>query len=71
MNIILSVLPMLGVVLIFAAAAWAGPKVIRAIYPEEKHATMLSLHRKTVIAAIIFAIVGGIASSLTLLLQSS
>lgn len=58
MNVFLFILPMLGVVLIFAAAAWAGPKVIRSIYPEDKHEAMISLHRRMVMIAIVIGILG-------------
>lgn len=71
MNIPLVIFAMIGVIGIFAAAAWAGPKVIRAIYPEDRHEDMIKTHRLMVIIAIIMLIFGVTSSPLIPLLLES
>lgn len=58
MNVPLMILAIIGVSIIFGIAAWLGPKVIRAIYPEEKHESMIKAHRVMVIIAIFTGILG-------------
>ncbi|GAB5492634.1 MAG: hypothetical protein Phog2KO_28490 [Phototrophicaceae bacterium] len=71
MNVFLVIFAGIGVILIFAVAAWAGPKVIRAIYPEDRHEDMIKMHRVMIIIAIIMLIFGVTASPLIPLLLDS
>ena len=71
MNIPLLVSSIVGVGIIFAIAAWFGPKMIRAFYPEEQHEGMIKLHRRMVIIAIVVAIVGFVAGIGPFLLQQT
>jgi|GEM_PF-5640630 len=58
MNMGLLIAGIVGTGIVFAIAAWAGPKVIRAMYPEEQHERMIKMHRMMVIIAIIVAVIG-------------
>ncbi|MEO1290238.1 MAG: hypothetical protein AAFV93_21005 [Chloroflexota bacterium] len=58
MNNTLLIVALIGVGAIFAVAAWAGPKVIRAIFPENQHEQMIKTHRIMVIVAIVVAVLG-------------
>ncbi|MEM9950496.1 MAG: hypothetical protein AAF846_02755 [Chloroflexota bacterium] len=58
MNNTLLIVALIGVGVIFAVAAWAGPKVIRAIFPENQHEQMIKNHRIMVIVAIVVAVLG-------------
>lgn len=52
MNPILIVFGVAGTGLIFAIAAWLSPKMIRAVFPEEQHESMLKLLRVMIIIAL-------------------
>ncbi len=52
MNPILIVFGVAGTGLIFAIAAWLSPKMIRAVFPEEQHESMLKLLRVMIIVAL-------------------
>lgn len=67
MNIGLLIVAIMGVSLIFAAAAWLGPKMIRAMYPEEMHERMYKVHRTMVIIAIVVGVLGIVSGSMAFL----
>lgn len=72
MNLPLLTFSIIAVAIIFGIAAWLGPKVIRAIYPEEKHESMIKAHRVMVIIAIIVAVIGFLSAVLLpLILQQA
>lgn len=58
MQILQVIAALVGVVVIFGIAAAMGPRVIRAIYPEEQHEQMIKLHWRMVMIAIIVGILG-------------
>ena len=62
---------LLQTVFVEAVAAWAGPKVIRAIYPEDRHEDMIKMHRTMIIIAIIMLFIGIRSSPLIPLLLES
>lgn len=53
MNLPLIVFGVAGTGLIFAIAAWLSPKMIRAVFPEEQHESMLKLLRVMIIIALV------------------
>lgn len=72
MNVPLLTFAIIAVAIIFGIAAWFGPKVIRAIYPEERHESMIKAHRVMVIIAIIVGVIGfSSAVLLPLILQQA
>ena len=72
MNIPLLIFAIIGVGVIFGIAAWLGPKVIRAIFPEEQHESMIKMQRRMVIIAIVVAVIGFLSAVLMpLILQQA
>ena len=69
MNIPLLISGIIGVSIIFGIAAWLGPKIIRAFYPEEQHERMIKLHRRMVVIAIVVAVIGFFSGAMPFLMQ--
>lgn len=61
MNPILIIFGVAGTGLIFAVAAWLSPKMIRAVFPEEQHESMLKTLRVMIIVALIMVVLAVIS----------
>lgn len=68
MSVPMMILAIAGTLAIFGFAAWAGPKVIRAMFPEEQHESMIKAHRVMVIVALVMLVLG-VGSALFAVMQ--